>query len=299
MDNLKFPSSKIPFSLFHPKFVRGLHRYISPSLTNNFHFEFFIPGFDDQRTRVLIRVDDYPRWDIDTNKFKIFHEILFSNGIPYVLGVTPFLNFDGTNSRGGINPDDIKYIKLIEKQGVEIALHGFTHKYYIGNKGWPCETSEYNNEELNKQLALSAEWFNKNELKFPVHYIPPFNTFDSRDYNIITKNIPIIHGGPLSLSTFGMYAPGFSRDQKSYYLPCYEPFYGRAVEILPFLKRLFNKNVPFRHVVITLHWAWELATEYEHVESLIDFLVVNNLYPTTSELRLLRNKMQKNQKFNG
>ncbi|MEM2954947.1 MAG: glycosyltransferase family 4 protein, partial [Candidatus Nanoarchaeia archaeon] len=39
----------------------------------------------------MIRVDDFPRWDIDTKEFLKFHSVLKSYNLPYLLGVTPNL----------------------------------------------------------------------------------------------------------------------------------------------------------------------------------------------------------------
>jgi hypothetical protein len=55
--------------------------------------------------KFLVRVDDYPRWDISSDKFLKFHRIMYENQVPYLIGVTPF------PSR---NPLDTKSQNMIE-----------------------------------------------------------------------------------------------------------------------------------------------------------------------------------------
>ena len=49
---------------------------------------------EEQHISLLIRVDDYPHWDIKSDKYKYFHELLHNYQLPYTLGVTPCLSKD-------------------------------------------------------------------------------------------------------------------------------------------------------------------------------------------------------------
>jgi predicted deacetylase len=267
--------NKIPFSFLSAKAIRGLHRYGFPYFGELLYFT------KNQRSNLqqgnptfLIRVDDFPRWDLDTELFEQFHHIFLKHNIGYVVGVTPFLNFTGNETRF-ISDREVSLLQKVAGDGVELALHGFTHEYKLAPYRQPCETCFYSEDQLYDLMKKANDWFQEHALPKPRHYIPPFNTFSKRDFDLLTKEYKIFHGGPLSLSTFGKY--GQSRLEKTdvLYLPSFEPFYDRAKKILQVMK--MSKR-HFKHQAlysITLHFAWENETNYQYVEELLVFLKNN------------------------
>jgi hypothetical protein len=268
--------NKIPFSFLPAKIIRGLHRYGFPY----FGELLYINGnqrlnLQEGNPSFLIRVDDFPRWDLDTALFEQFHQIFSRHNISYVLGVTPFLNFTGNETRF-ISDREISLLQKISNEGVELALHGFTHEYKLAPYRQPCETYFYSAEALCSLMKDANNWFYENGLPKPRHYIPPFNTFSRRDFDILSKEYKIFHGGPLSLTTFGKFGVSWIEDSNILYLPSFEPFYDRAKKIL----QTFDRNKKhFKHrslYSLTLHWAWEYESNFDHVENLLLFLKNND-----------------------
>lgn len=271
--------NKIPFSFLPAKAIRGLHRYGFP------YFGELLYSNGNQRLNLqegnpafLIRVDDFPRWDLDTALFEQFHHIFSKHNINYVLGVTPFLNFTGNETRF-ISDREVSLLQKISNEGVELALHGFTHEYKLAPYNQPCETYFYSSQELRNLMDEANQWFQENALPKPNHYIPPFNTFSQRDFEILTADYKIFHGGPLSLTTFGKFGVSWIEDSNILYLPCFEPFYNRAKNIL----RVIEANSRhFEHEALyclTLHWAWENESKFKYVDSLLTFLKANDWLP--------------------
>ena len=268
---------KIPFSFLPSKVIRGLHRYAFPYIGDHLYIT------RSQRLNLqkgnpafLIRIDDFPRLDLDTVVFEKFHDIFLRHNVDYILGVTPFLKF--TDAR--VRPMTDKEVSLLQKlssDGVELALHGFTHESrLVPHYHQPCETYFYSVEQLQSLMDKANHWFRDHMLQHPLHYIPPFNTFSKRDFEILSKEYKIFHGGPLSLLTFGKYGTSLIGKTDILYLPSFEPYYSRAKNILRILKmnrRHFNHKILYS---LTLHWAWEHETSFKYVDELLMVLKKND-----------------------
>jgi hypothetical protein len=88
-------------------------------------------GFGETGSDVkyLLRIDDFPHWNIDLDTFRRFLEILQKDEIPCLLGVTPFLSADRHNPENQNFRDlTAEEISILSSPLVEIALHGFTHQ---------------------------------------------------------------------------------------------------------------------------------------------------------------------------
>jgi peptidoglycan/xylan/chitin deacetylase (PgdA/CDA1 family) len=233
----------------------------------------------------VIRVDDFPRWDLNTKLFEEFHEVFLKHDVSYILGVTPFLNFTGNAARP-MADWEVLLLQKLSSDGVELALHGFTHEYKLAPYHQPCETYFYSAEQLYDLMKRANRWFEEHALQRPRHYIPPFNTFNKRDFEILTMEYKIFHGGPLSLSTFGKYGTSGLNEEGVLYLPSFEPFYNPAKRILQIMK---NNERHFKHRILyplTIHWAWERDTGYRHVDELLIFL---KKWLDTASLKMMRN----------
>lgn len=251
------------------KVIRGLQRHLSWMVGEGLYLS--TPRSNARQSEVprfVLRVDDFPRWDVPTTEFLRFHREFERRSIPYVLGVTPFLCFDGATPTPPSEADRALLRELVG-QRVELGVHGFTHLFRLAPYGQPCETYFYDDATLLDWIRRAFAWFADAGLPRPTHYIPPFNTLDARDHGLLSRHFGVMHGGPLSLSTLGKFAPSERPGAK--YWPSYEPFYGRAGR----LARLAHAGrLPtVGRQVLTLHWAWERQNGYRDLGGLLDWLV--------------------------
>lgn len=221
------------------------------------------------RPKFLIRVDDFPRWDISSEKFKRFNEIFSKKRIPYLLGVTPFLSEEPLNPRcrkfRQLNDYDIEMINSLVSKGVEIALHGFSHKTIKENLH--SELLGVTQEEIRERISLSLNELKRFNSQISV-FIPPFNTFDFHSIEILGKYFKIICGGPESIPFVGFrLSPSYLNG--CLYIPSYEPMYEKANVICRYIHNL--KELKEQIIIpITLHWAWEIKNDFEDVEKLLE-----------------------------
>lgn len=205
----------------------------------------------------LVRVDDFPRWDMNSGEFLRFHRILSENEIPYILGVIPYPCTDTINPSSKnyceIGRSDLDIVKQLASSSVEIAMHGFSHRT-IG-KFRDSEIIGVERRELEKKICKGSEKLQSEGLKVEV-FIPPFNTFDFSSLEVLEKHFKVICGGPNSVFDVGLrISPSYIN--RTLYVPSYYPAYGRASEILPFVERI-KKIKDYVVIPLTLHWAWEV-----------------------------------------
>src|SRR5213594_3436820 len=80
------------------------------------------------RPTFLIRVDDFPRWDLKSTLFPSFDRTFQAHGVPYSLGITPWCEFH-KGEPFWINDVEAQNLRdLVATGRVELALHGFTHQ---------------------------------------------------------------------------------------------------------------------------------------------------------------------------
>lgn len=211
--------------------------------------------------KYLIRVDDFPRSDFTQEDFMQFHRVMRSFDCPYLLGVTPFIPT-------GVNKAELDFLRSSNSNNVELSLHGFTHEK-LGSKKYHGEINCYSSEEIEKLVIRSKLFFSNIGVEYPDSFIPPFNIIDKRTYSIMSNNFQFIMGGPVSLTTLGVY--GFSEKlYSSLYIPSYFPFYGKTSKITKSLGKVYPQKDMV--MVVTLHWAWEIEDDFK---SLRKFLVAN------------------------
>jgi len=216
---------------------------------------------------VLVRVDDFPRWDLEFEEFVRFDSIMRHHTVPYILGVIPRCEFYPGSPRK-ITVDEIRFLhERVRDNGIELALHGFTHcpRDY---RGLPTEIALYSEDELRTNLMWTDRWFDSVDLPRPRVFVPPFNTFTRQNYRVLRRRFSIVVGGSSSLSTFGKFRP--QRDGSTLYLPSYGPTYGSARTVRRHLAELARSKWPS---IITLHWAWEARDSYQQLGMLLDDLV--------------------------
>jgi len=225
----------------------------------------------DGRPKFLVRVDDFPRWDIESKEFKRFDEIFSNNKIPYLLGVIPFLSEDPLNPKckkfRNLTNYEIEIINNLISEGSEIALHGFSHQTI--KKNLHSELIGITKEEIREKISLSLKKLKRFNSQIRV-FIPPFNTFDFYSVGILGKYFKIICGGPESIPFVGFrLSPSYLNG--NLYIASYVPMYEKANVIYKYIKRL--KRLKEQIIIpITLHWAWEINNNFRDVERLAEEL---------------------------
>jgi len=216
-----------------------------------------------ERPAFVLRVDDYPRWDVDSSEFQSFDDVFRALEVPYVLGITPWCEFH-KGSRHWIDAREVDYLRDLTSRGrVELALHGFTHiPRFV--RGYITEVGALTQEALQRWINLSEDWFEKMRLPAASAFIPPFNSLRWEHFAVLRESFGVIMTGPSALSSLGPYKAQMW--EGTIYLPSYRPLVGLASEILKKLKVALS--LPQLHA-ITIHWAWERETGFRGVRDLV------------------------------
>ena len=232
----------------------------------------------------LIRVDDFPRWDLEASLFDQFDRCFEAHQIPYLLGITPWCEFyDGKPV--WITGDQALYLRdLVASGRVELALHGFTHRP-TRHRGYLTEIAAYNRANLRTRISAADLWFQDMLLPAPQAFIPPFNTLNRGNFTLLCQRFSAILTGPAALSSLGNFSPQVTGG--TLYLPSYRPLYGTAQQISRGLETALKLN---QLHAITLHWSWEHKENYLHLRELLErlekFCVVLTLRDALAHLNL-------------
>jgi len=215
----------------------------------------------------LLRVDDFPRWDLGFEDYMEFHSLLESNKIPYLLGVTPKLSKNplksGESGRRELTSEELSFLQKVSRSGVDLALHGLTHQR--NDRGSELFVS---GDKLNDIIVEGLGMLEDNGLKAPF-FIPPFNKFDYNTLGVLKSHFKVVCGGAESIEYVG-YRTSPSYLDGVLYVPSYWPAYGRANEVVEFVKGINVKENIF--VPLTLHWSWERENNFRDVEVLVNEL---------------------------
>ena len=219
-------------------------------------------------SRFLVRVDDFPAHDRDNSVFLEFHSIMSQHKIPYLLGVTPNLASDPLDPAGrslrGMTAADIAVLQRVCGDGVDLALHGFTHRMRRPNLSGVPEPEL--RTMLERALGRFAEW----GLPEPIAFIPPFNSVDLAGVRVISEYLSVLCGGPESIHSLGFRACPETFEGMEYW-PSFFPAYGRARSVLAYVRSAAKWKCRYL-IPITLHWRWEKADEFRGVGDLAAFV---------------------------
>jgi peptidoglycan/xylan/chitin deacetylase (PgdA/CDA1 family) len=231
--------------------------------------------------RVLIRVDEFPHYDVladpgrfGTAAFRRFHERLAIAGVPYLIAALPALAAEPLDPRasGGRALDDAEADVLRELVGDEstaLALHGFDHRTRHASPRRRSELTGLAASDLRALVDRGMGVLAELEI-FPRVFVPPYNTFGPRQYDVLAERFDVVCGGPESVLRMGLHPPGQWRGE-AVYLPSYAPLYGRAGEVRQALERLVARASPV-WAPVTLHWEWESQDDFRQLDALLDAL---------------------------
>ena len=217
--------------------------------------------------KFLLRVDDFPRHDLPTEKFFRFYEIFEKYQIPFLLGVTPFISKEPMDYKNKeyrkLTDKEFNFLQESTKEVVEVALHGFHHKKI--KKNVKSELIGMTEKKLEEKIILSLKELADFDVKV---FIPPFNTIDEDSFKVVSKYFVCISAGREAIPYLGF------RLTPSYfynilYIPSYEPAYGYAFEVSEYVDKLLEikDNIV---VPLTLHWSWEVKDDFKYVKVLAE-----------------------------
>jgi hypothetical protein len=228
--------------------------------------------------RFLVRVDEFPHylaWDdparYGTERYRRFHAIMTGAGVPYLIAVPPrvsHLPLDPHETRWRtLEPDERGLLAQLRADGVSFALHGLDHRTRFAS---PRRHSELSGLDRDAAAALIdgglAELAALDIL--PQVFVPPYNRFDTDQYELLARRFAVVCGGPESVAHLGFHRTPLWRGE-AVYLPSYSPLYGRAREMLPAAQRLIDRRVGL-WVPIVLHWGWEADSDWIELERLVE-----------------------------
>ncbi len=226
--------------------------------------------------RLLVRVDEFPHyraWDeperFGTDGFRRFHEIMHSAGVPYLIATLPRV------ARNPLDPSETvereldasekEMIDELRQDGVAFAVHGWCHRTRRAEPRLRSELADLDEEELARLLDRADSVLAGLGVEAPV-FVPPFNRFDARQYPLLARRYEVVCAGPETVSELGFRRTPIALSG-GVFLPSYPPFYGRASEVLPAVRRLIELRAAL-WVPIVLHWGWELEAGWTELERL-------------------------------
>jgi len=228
--------------------------------------------------RFLIRVDEFPHymaWDepdrYGAAAYVRFHELMREAGVPYLVAVLPMV------SHAPLDPGETRRRELLEEEralltrmpaeGVSYGLHGLDHRTRHDSPRRHSELCGLSIAETEELLAAALAQLEPSGIR-PRVFVPPYNRFDARQYDVLARTFDVVCGGPETVGLLGFQRTPLWRGE-AVYLPCYTPLYADAATILPTAERLIASQ-PGTWVPIVLHTSWEQGDQFRALARLAE-----------------------------
>jgi hypothetical protein len=230
--------------------------------------------------RFLVRVDEFPHYGavddptrFGTPSFEHFHEIMLNAGVPYLIAVLPRVSREplspsGTGSRP-LNDDEVMMLGRLAAEQVSFGLHGLDHRTRFVSPRRHSELSGLTVGQTERLLDQGLDELMAHHIRAEV-FVPPFNRFDARQFDLLARRFDVICGGPESIGTLGFQSAPQWRGE-AVYLPSYAPFYGHAHEVHPAAQRAIEQAAGL-WTPIVLHWGWEAQAGWRDLERLVTLI---------------------------
>jgi hypothetical protein len=229
---------------------------------------------EGEAPRVLVRVDEFPHarsldqpQSYGSEAFKRFHSILADAGVPYLLAVTPMLSREylqpGVTDGRPMSDLEFGLLRRVLDEGVVPAVHGLDHRTRDAHPRRHSEFSGLDAQELSERLDKAAALLLEGDVAASV-FVPPFNRFDARQYELLSARFEVVCGGPETVTSLGYHRSPLWRGD-AVYLPSYEPFYGRSATVQSALERHVG-GARGLLLPVTLHWGWEADDGWQALE---------------------------------
>lgn len=230
--------------------------------------------------RFLLRMDEYPHWlaqrrpeRYNDRAFSPWHEILRERACAHLVAVVPRIAEDPEARRGGsrdLLDEEVARLRQLAADGVELGLHGYEHRTRFRHPRLHTELGQRSRREVAGLLDEAADRLEDQVGVRARVLVPPFNTFDARQYPELAARFRVVTGGPESILRMGFQTtPAFR--EGAVYLPCYPPLYGTAAEVRPAVERALQAGTGLWTPVV-LHWGWEADRGWKDLEHLIDLI---------------------------
>ncbi|MGO9488291.1 MAG: DUF2334 domain-containing protein [Solirubrobacteraceae bacterium] len=231
----------------------------------------------DGAPRFLVRVDEFPHymaWDeparYGTERYRRFHATMAAAGVPYLVAVLPRVSRDAldpaSSSWRALQDDERKLLAQMPGEGVSYGLHGLDHRTRHASPRRHSELCGLDPRATEQLIATGLAELAPLGI-VPRVFVPPYNRFDDRQYEILARHFEVICGGPESVGLLG-----FQRTPawwgEAVYLPSYHPLYGHAREVLAGARRLIEARAALWAPVV-LHWGWEADEDWTALEALL------------------------------
>jgi Uncharacterized protein conserved in bacteria (DUF2334) len=229
-------------------------------------------------SRLLVRVDEFPHyraWDEPTRygtaAFERFHEIMAGAGVSYLVALLPRVSREPLSpSAHGSRPlqdDEVATLRRIAGEGVSFALHGRDHRTRARSPRRHSELCGLSPAATAQLLAEALAELTAHGLSAPEVFVPPYNRFDARQFQLLARHFQVVCGGPESIGTLGFHrGPQWRGD--AVYLPSYAPVYGTATGVLAALEWAIAAPTGL-WIPVSLHWGWELSAGWSGLQRLV------------------------------
>lgn len=229
---------------------------------------------DDAPARVLVRVDEFPHAraldepeSYGSRAFERFHSILSNAGVPYLLALTPMLSHDYLDParRDGrpISDAELELAARVLGEGAVPALHGLDHRTRHAAPRRHSEFAGLTPEEARERVGRADGILTEAGIGTRV-FVPPFNRFDARHYELLADRFDIVCGGLETVAVLGYHRTPLWRGE-AVYMPSYPPFYGPSAEVEEAVRQHAQAAAGL-WVPITLHWGWEADEGWASLE---------------------------------
>ncbi|MDX6624465.1 MAG: hypothetical protein QOE75_2397 [Solirubrobacterales bacterium] len=220
--------------------------------------------------RVLLRVDEFPHargFDagdgFTTDAYRRFHAVLAEAGVPYLLAITPRVSREyadpAVEESRPLEDSEIECLQALDREGVVFGLHGADHRTRHASPRRHSELTGLSPAQTAERIDAARASFAQIGLATPV-FVPPFNRFGRRQYDLLADRFEVVCGGPESIRLLG-FSPTPAWRGEAVYLPSYPPLYERAGRVLAELERLRRREAGI-WAPATLHWGWELEDSF-------------------------------------
>lgn len=227
--------------------------------------------------RFIVRVDEFPHYrsyDPDgewgARAYRTFHEILHESSVPYLVAVVPrigaeSLDPDATQTRE-LTDEEAAFLAELQSDGVELALHGETHRTRFADPGRHSELCGLSLSQLSSLLDRALDPLAALGIR-PRVFVPPYNRFDAEQYQVLAQRFDVVCGGPESVKLMGFHRTPLWRED-AVYLPSYPGLYGPSPRVAVSAARLIAADAALWSPIV-LHWGWERRDDWVGLRELL------------------------------
>jgi peptidoglycan/xylan/chitin deacetylase (PgdA/CDA1 family) len=227
--------------------------------------------------RFLVRVDEFPHYlaaddpeGYGTERYLRFHEIMREAGVPYLVAVLPRVPHDALDPQGsewrGLLEEELTLLGRLPGEGVSFGLHGLDHRTRHVSPRRHSELCGLSVEATEKLIATGLDELAAAGVR-PRVFVPPYNRFDARQYDVLARSFEVVCGGPETVGLLGFQRSPVWRGE-AVYLPSYHPLYGHAGEVREAARRLIDREAAI-WAPIVLHWGWEADEDWTALRDLL------------------------------